>query len=67
YVQLVYAVIIDRVIWGTIPPPTSFIGSALIIGSAVWVALQKKVPAELKPISDEEGNAGLDKDGTKEA
>ncbi|RGP62690.1 hypothetical protein FSPOR_9077 [Fusarium sporotrichioides] len=67
YVQLVYAVIIDRVIWGTIPLPTSFIGSALIIGSAVWVALQKKVPAELKQISDEEGNAGLDKDGTKEA
>ncbi|CEI59958.1 hypothetical protein FVEN_g8238 [Fusarium venenatum] len=67
YVQLVYAVIIDRVIWGATPPPASFIGSALIIGSAVWVALQKKAPAELKQVSDEESNTGLGKDGTKEA
>ncbi|RFN48819.1 hypothetical protein FIE12Z_6874 [Fusarium flagelliforme] len=67
YVQLVYAVIIDRVIWGTIPPPASFIGSALIIGSAVWVALQKKAPSEPKTLPDEERNAGLDKDRTKEA
>ncbi|KAL3599897.1 hypothetical protein FPOAC2_04125 [Fusarium poae] len=67
YVQLVYAVIIDRVIWGTTPPPASFIGSGLIIGSAIWVALQKKAPSELKPVSDEERSAGLDKDGTKEA
>jgi drug/metabolite transporter (DMT)-like permease len=66
-VQLVYAVIIDRVIWGTIPPPASFIGSALIIGSAVWVALQKKAPSEPKLLVDEERNAGLDKDRTKEA
>ncbi|CAG7558771.1 unnamed protein product [Fusarium equiseti] len=67
YVQLVYAVIIDRVIWGSIPPPASFIGSALIIGSAVWVALQKKAPSEPKTMPDEERNAGLDKDRTKEA
>ncbi|KAM0386893.1 hypothetical protein ACHAQC_011318 [Fusarium culmorum] len=64
---LVYAVIIDRVIWGTVPPPASFIGSALIIGSAIWVALQKKVSSEPKPVSDEERNAGLDKNGMKEA
>ncbi|RBR18135.1 uncharacterized protein FIESC28_06201 [Fusarium coffeatum] len=67
YVQLVYAVIIDRVIWGSTPPPASFIGSALIIGSAVWVALQKKAPSEPKTVPDEERNAGLDKDRTKEA
>ncbi|QPC69262.1 hypothetical protein HYE68_000014 [Fusarium pseudograminearum] len=67
YVQLVYAVIIDRVIWGTVPPPASFIGSALIIGSAIWVALQKKVSSEPRPVSDEERNAGLDKNGMKEA
>ncbi|KAI1069486.1 hypothetical protein LB507_008594 [Fusarium sp. FIESC RH6] len=67
YVQLVYAVIIDRVIWGSIPPPASFIGSALIIGSAVWVALQKKAPSEPKMVPDEERNAGPDKDRTKEA
>ncbi|KAL6918622.1 hypothetical protein FSST1_010117 [Fusarium sambucinum] len=67
YVQLVYAIVIDRVIWGTTPPPASFIGSSLIIGSAVWVALQKKAPLNPKPVSDEERNAGLDKDVTKEA
>ncbi|KAF4448673.1 hypothetical protein F53441_7926 [Fusarium austroafricanum] len=54
YVQMVFALIIERVVWGTTPPLTSFIGSALIIGSAIWVTLQKKAPVEQRPILDEE-------------
>ncbi|EGU80393.1 hypothetical protein FOXB_09095 [Fusarium oxysporum f. sp. conglutinans Fo5176] len=54
YVQMVFALIIERIVWGTTPPLTSFIGSALIIGSAVWVSLQKKAPAEPRPLLDEE-------------
>ncbi|KAG9499536.1 hypothetical protein J7337_007992 [Fusarium musae] len=54
YVQMVFALIIERIVWGTTPPITSFIGSALIIGSAIWVSLQKKAPAEPRPVLDEE-------------
>ncbi|KAF5024661.1 hypothetical protein F66182_3283 [Fusarium sp. NRRL 66182] len=55
YIQMVFALIIDRVVWGTTPPPASFIGSALIIGSAIWVTLQKKAPApQPSPLLDEE-------------
>ncbi|KAF2995398.1 hypothetical protein E8E13_004590 [Curvularia kusanoi] len=41
YLQLVLALIIERVIWGTTPPLESFGGAALIIGAAVWITLQK--------------------------
>ncbi|KAF5548693.1 transport protein [Fusarium mexicanum] len=54
YVQMVFALIIERIVWGTTPPITSFVGSALIIGSAIWVSLQKKAPAEPRPLLDEE-------------
>ncbi|KAF4951895.1 hypothetical protein FSARC_12788 [Fusarium sarcochroum] len=54
YVQMVFALIIERIVWGTTPPAASFIGSALIIGSAIWVSLQKKAPSEPTPILDEE-------------
>ncbi|KAH8885601.1 hypothetical protein GQ53DRAFT_695486, partial [Thozetella sp. PMI_491] len=42
YTQLVFALIFERVIWGTTPPFASFLGGALIIGAAIWVSLQKK-------------------------
>ncbi|KAI0123583.1 DUF6 domain protein [Xylariales sp. AK1849] len=47
YTQMVFALIIERVVWGTTPPINSLLGSALIIVAAVWVSLQKnKVPIE---------------------
>lgn len=57
YTQLVAALIIERVVWGTTPPIQSFIGSGLIIGAAIWVGMQKKTPDEVqKPdqVPDEE-------------
>lgn len=56
YAQLVCALAIERVVWGTVPPLESFIGSALIIGAAVWVGLQKKnpTPAKEREVVDEE-------------
>lgn len=56
YAQLVCALIIERVVWGTVPPVESFIGSALIVGAAVWVSLRKKAPAPAKEsqVLDEE-------------
>ncbi|XPS95826.1 hypothetical protein M3J09_005107 [Ascochyta lentis] len=41
YLQLVLALVIERVIWGTTPPVESLGGAALIIGAAVWITLQK--------------------------
>jgi drug/metabolite transporter (DMT)-like permease len=41
YLQLVFALVVERVIWGTTPPVESLVGAALIIGAAVAVSLQK--------------------------
>ncbi|KAH6887095.1 hypothetical protein B0T10DRAFT_549940 [Thelonectria olida] len=55
YTQMIFALIIERVVWGTTPPLTSLIGGALIIGAAVWVSLQKKTAVnQSKPVVDEE-------------
>ncbi|KAG9198824.1 hypothetical protein G6514_009374 [Epicoccum nigrum] len=57
YSQLVLALGIERVLWGTTPPLESFGGAALIIGAAVWVTLQKnggKVEKGKKVVVDEE-------------
>ncbi|KAI5455629.1 hypothetical protein BGZ63DRAFT_368622 [Mariannaea sp. PMI_226] len=55
YTQMVFALIIERVVWGTTPPLTSFLGSTLIIGAAVWVSMQKKsVSVQRKPLPDDE-------------
>ncbi|KAI0190776.1 hypothetical protein EV127DRAFT_430029 [Xylaria flabelliformis] len=47
YFQMVLVLVIERVIWGTTPAPLSLIGSALIIGAAIWLSLQK-APNEAK-------------------
>ncbi|KAI0098827.1 DUF6-domain-containing protein [Nemania sp. FL0031] len=57
YFQMVLALIIERVIWGTTPPVLSLVGSLLIIGAAIWLSLQKAKPSEVKertPVVDEE-------------
>jgi drug/metabolite transporter (DMT)-like permease len=55
YTQMIFALIIERVVWGTTPPLTSLVGGALIIGAAVWVSLQKKATVDQsKPVVDEE-------------
>jgi len=45
---MVLALIIERVIWGTTPALLSLVGSALIIGGAIWLSLQKAKPTEVK-------------------
>ncbi|KAI1190412.1 DUF6-domain-containing protein [Nemania serpens] len=57
YFQMVFALIIERAIWGTTPPVLSLIGSLLIIGGTIWLSLQKSKPHEVKKrsaIVDEE-------------
>ncbi|KAI2636576.1 hypothetical protein GGS26DRAFT_549635 [Hypomontagnella submonticulosa] len=58
YTQMVFALVLERIVWGTTPPVESLFGSALIIGSAIWVSLQKnKSPSATNkkaPVADEE-------------
>ncbi|KAF2021454.1 hypothetical protein BU24DRAFT_487870 [Aaosphaeria arxii CBS 175.79] len=56
YLQLVFALVIERVIWGTTPPVESLVGAMLIIGAAIWVSLQKNAPIvdQKTQIPDEE-------------
>jgi drug/metabolite transporter (DMT)-like permease len=64
YMQLVFALIIERVVWGTTPPLESFFGAALIIGAAVWISLQKNAAAqEKRPDVVDEESALLGGDG----
>lgn len=53
---MVFALVIERVVWGTTPPWTSFLGSFFIIGAALWVSIQSKVSARHKP-QDPEADA----------
>ncbi|GAP89830.1 putative transport protein [Rosellinia necatrix] len=48
YFQMVLALIIERVIWGTTPAVLSLVGSVLIISAAIWLSLQKSKPNEVK-------------------
>ncbi|KAI1438178.1 DUF6-domain-containing protein [Xylaria sp. CBS 124048] len=55
YFQMVLVLIIERVIWGTTPPLMSLVGSAMIIGAAIWLSLQKSKPQDKTPaVVDEE-------------
>ena len=45
YLQMVFALVVERVIWGTTPTFMSLLGASLIIGAAIWVSLQKSQAA----------------------
>jgi drug/metabolite transporter (DMT)-like permease len=42
YLQLVFALLVERLIWDTTPPAESLVGAVFIIGAAVAVSLQKQ-------------------------
>lgn len=70
YLQLVFALVIERVIWGTTPPIESFFGAALIISAAIWVSLQKNstaTTAQRVLVVDEESSLlGINEDSSGE-
>jgi hypothetical protein len=43
YTLMLFALGFDKVIWGTSPGAVSIMGSSLILGSAIYVAVQKEV------------------------
>lgn len=49
YSQIVFAVAMDWAIWGVWPVAWTWVGGAVVVGSTVWVAVQKE-----KAIVDEE-------------
>ncbi|KAF2204744.1 hypothetical protein GQ43DRAFT_121277 [Delitschia confertaspora ATCC 74209] len=53
YTQMLFALSFDKLVWGTTPGVLSIIGSSLILGSAIYVAVQKE-------------NAGMKKEGRGE-
>ncbi|KAI9167812.1 membrane protein [Paramyrothecium foliicola] len=59
YTQLVFALIIERVVWGTTPPFSSLLGSVFVIGAAVWVSVQKQKTQEQKPAPSHDEEEGL--------
>ena len=42
YTQMLFALALDKLVWGTIPTIISLVGSSLILGSAIYVAVQKE-------------------------
>ncbi|KAH6639462.1 hypothetical protein C7974DRAFT_388561 [Boeremia exigua] len=44
YSQMLFALSFDKLIWGTTPGALSIVGSSLILGSAIYVAMHKEAP-----------------------
>ncbi|KAF2117672.1 hypothetical protein BDV96DRAFT_597567 [Lophiotrema nucula] len=44
YTQMLFALAFDKLVWGTTPGALSIIGSSLILGSAIYVAMHKESP-----------------------
>ncbi|KAB8346149.1 hypothetical protein FH972_023195 [Carpinus fangiana] len=42
YSQMLFALLFDRIVWGIVPDAMSWVGSSLILGSAIVVAIQKE-------------------------
>lgn len=57
YTHLIFALVFDRIFWGSIPPLASLLGGGMILGSAIWVAVLKageKQPPEREKDEEEE-------------
>lgn len=58
YTQMLFALVFDKLVFGNNPALTSVLGSLLIVGSAIYIALQKesaKQRAEAEKVKMEEG------------
>ncbi|PFH46969.1 hypothetical protein AMATHDRAFT_7209 [Amanita thiersii Skay4041] len=52
YTQVIFALIFERIVFGTTPPWLSVFGTLLILGSAMYVAVTKEEPEEKKVIRE---------------
>ncbi|KAF9242861.1 hypothetical protein BU15DRAFT_72511 [Melanogaster broomeanus] len=61
YIQVVFAVILERVFFGTVPSLFSIIGAAIIIASAIYVVLSKQAQSNVTTnVSLDSGDAALE-------
>jgi hypothetical protein len=44
YMQMLFALTFDKLVWGTTPGALSITGSSLILGSAIYVAMHREEP-----------------------
>ena len=54
YTQMLFALAFDKIVWGTVPGALSIIGSSLILGSALYIAMLNNKKGETKGRADEE-------------
>jgi drug/metabolite transporter (DMT)-like permease len=59
YTQMLFALGFDKIIWGVSPGVISIIGSSLILGSAIWVAMKKEEKKETVPAARTDEEEGL--------
>ncbi|EPS37337.1 hypothetical protein H072_8983 [Dactylellina haptotyla CBS 200.50] len=57
YAQMIFALIWDKALWNTLPSWTSWLGSFMILGSAVYVAVQKNKKKNPANVSKREARA----------
>ncbi|KAF2704863.1 hypothetical protein K504DRAFT_461112 [Pleomassaria siparia CBS 279.74] len=58
YTQMLFALAFDKLVWGTTPGTLSIIGSSLILGSAIYVAMHKENSKKV----DEDRGRGVNRD-----
>jgi hypothetical protein len=71
YTQMLFALGFDKLVWGTTPGLVSIIGSSLILGSAIYVAMHKEEPTRsaTRDRGDDDEEIGLmlaDMDGLRD-
>ncbi|KZM20674.1 uncharacterized protein EKO05_0007212 [Ascochyta rabiei] len=62
YMQMLFALGFDKLIWDTTPGALSIVGSSLILGSAIYVAMHKEGPKKAEVVGqygDQEEGRGL--------
>ena len=54
YTQMLFALAFDKIVWGTVPGALSIVGSSLILGSALYIAMLNNKKGKTKGGTDEE-------------
>lgn len=56
YMQMLFALTFDKLVWGTTPGALSIVGSSLILGSAIYVAMHREAPNKAKQTERGDGD-----------
>ncbi|MDI1487315.1 MAG: hypothetical protein OHK93_006584 [Ramalina farinacea] len=59
YTQMLFALAFDKIVWNTSPGLLSILGSSLILGSALYVAVHKNKTQE-SPVTERRGDEQID-------